>query len=83
MSYFVYIIQAGDGFYYTGQTNNVEQRLQHHQRGRVTATKYRSGWRLLHVEEFSTRAEAMKRERQIKSRKSRIYIEHLVRTTGT
>ena len=81
MSYFVYIIQAEDGFYYTGQTSNVEQRLQHHQRGRVTATKYRSGWRLVHTEEFSTRAEAMKREKRIKARKSRIYIERLVKSS--
>jgi putative endonuclease len=79
MSYFVYVIQADDGTYYTGQTNNVEQRLKHHQRGRVTATKYRSGWQLVHTEEFPTRAEAMKRERRIKAQKSRIYMEKLVR----
>jgi putative endonuclease len=82
MNFFVYILQADDGFYYTGQTSDIEARLKQHQQGRVTATSYRSGWRVMHVEEFSSRVEAMRRERQIKARKSRKYIERLIATAA-
>jgi len=81
MSYFVYILQASDGTYYVGQTQNLEDRLLRHKQGRSLATKSRSGWQLVYREEFATRAEAVHREKQIKSQHHREYIERLVRTS--
>ena len=34
MAYYVYILRCGDGTLYTGSTNDVQQRLETHQRGR-------------------------------------------------
>ena len=81
MPYFVYILQSEDGSYYVGQTNNLENRLKRHNGGHVRSTKNKKPWKLVYNEEYLTRIEAMKRERRIKTHKSRIYIEKLVRTS--
>jgi putative endonuclease len=35
-------------------------------------------WEIVYYEEFDDKREAQKREKEIKSRKSRTYIEHLI-----
>ena len=81
MPYFVYILQADDGTYYTGQTNDLARRLKQHQAGRVQSTKSKTGWRIVHTEELATHLEAVKREREIKRRKSRKYIAKLIESS--
>jgi len=61
MQYFVYIIQSESGSYYVGQTNDLEARLKRHNGGNVRSTKNKGVWTIVHQEEFTTRAEAMKR----------------------
>ena len=78
----VYILQSEKkGSYYIGSTADLKQRLQRHNRGRSRYTKRGLPWKLVHTEQFDTRAQATQRERQIKKRKSREYIEALVRTS--
>ena len=55
MLYFVYILQASDGTYYVGHTQNLDDRPRRHQQGRSLATKSRTGWHVVHTEEFGTR----------------------------
>lgn len=65
--YFVYLLECRDGSFYCGQTNDLEKRLDLHNKG--VASKYTSRKRpvrLIYSEEYSTRSEAMKREYQIK-----------------
>jgi putative endonuclease len=67
MRYFVYILLCQDGSFYTGYTKNLDKRILLHVNGRgARYTKMHSPIRIAHVEEFSTRSEAMKRERVIK-----------------
>ena len=77
--YIVYILQSGkDKSYYVGQTKDITGRLVRHNSGRERYTKLRTPWKLVHREEFETRMEAVRREKEIKSKKSRIYIERLI-----
>jgi len=79
MGYFVYILYSPKADrYYVGQTENLAFRLQHHNEGKVTSTKAYVPWELKHSETYATRSEAMQREREIKVRKSRRYIEELI-----
>lgn len=67
MSFFVYILECRDFSFYCGQTNDLEKRLELHNKG--VASKYTSRKRpvkLIYTEEYNTRSEAMKREYQIK-----------------
>ncbi|HEX8974417.1 MAG TPA: GIY-YIG nuclease family protein [Patescibacteria group bacterium] len=70
MYYFVYILRSEvDGKFYIGQTNNLEDRLERHNAGQVIATRSRKPLKMVHFEKFSTRAEAMRREKYLKSLK--------------
>ncbi len=65
--WFVYIIECSDGRFYTGVTDNVERRFQRHKSGQGGRFTNRSGvQRLLYHEKFSARADALKREAQLK-----------------
>ncbi|MDH5435843.1 MAG: GIY-YIG nuclease family protein [Gammaproteobacteria bacterium] len=67
MSFWVYILKCADGSYYTGHTDNIEARIYQHQSGQIISyTQTRLPVNLSFVEEFSTRIEALERERQIK-----------------
>ena len=82
MPYYVYIIQTLiDGTYYVGSTQNVDERVTRHNQRRSKYTKGRGPWELVYTEEFADRSSAMKREKEIKSRKKKEYIESMVRTS--
>ncbi|MEB2775744.1 GIY-YIG nuclease family protein [Algoriphagus sp. D3-2-R+10] len=78
--YFVYILYSSktDKFY-TGSTDRLEARLKHHNSGSTPSTK--SGaphWVLKYSESLPDRKSALRRELEIKKKKSRIYIEWLI-----
>jgi putative endonuclease len=82
MKYFVYIIESlKDGSYYIGSTQNLTERMERHNQGRSTYTKAKKPWKLVFSEEHSDRSKAIIREKEIKSRKSKSYIEALVRAS--
>lgn len=77
--YYVYILYSPQlDRYYIGQTYSLETRLSRHKLGTTRYTKRADDWELYYQESFSTRAEAMAREREIKARKSRKYIQSLI-----
>jgi len=66
--YEVYILYSlKDQDLYVGQTNNLEKRLIEHRQGKIKSTKNRQPLVIIHRESFSTRREAMKREKFLKS----------------
>jgi putative endonuclease len=65
--------------YYVGHTHSMDKRLFEHNHGK--GGKFSvicAPWKLVYSELFGTRSEAMKREKEIKNRKSRKYIETLI-----
>ena len=65
--------------YYFGITDNLEWRLFRHNDGWGRYTKRGIPWELNYTEEFHLKSEALKREREIKNRKSKKYIESLIK----
>ena len=64
---FVYIVRCSDNTLYTGWAVDVAARVKAHNAGRgAKYTRVRLPVKLVYSEELPTRAEAMKRERQIK-----------------
>ncbi|MCB0371726.1 MAG: GIY-YIG nuclease family protein [Muricauda sp.] len=79
MEFFVYIIYSESvDRYYVGHCQNLEDRMGRHNGGRSKYTKMATDWEEKYTESFSTRGEAMIREREIKKKKSRKYIEFLI-----
>ncbi len=73
--YFTYVLysEAFDGIY-IGQTSNLLKRLDEHNSGLTKSTKHYIPWELIHNEEFATRKEAMRREKELKSHQGREFI---------
>lgn len=68
MHYYVYILLCRDGSYYTGYTKNVKRRVDLHERGQGGRyTRSHRPEKIVYVEKFDSRIEAMKREREIKT----------------
>ncbi len=65
--------------YYTGSTNNLNKRLKQHLYGHTRTTKVLKTYRLVYCEKFDKIEAARNREKQIKSYKSKKYIEWLIR----
>ena len=66
--YCVYILRSKkDNKHYIGYTNNLERRMQDHNRGKSISIKQRGPFDLILSEEYATRIEALRREKQIKS----------------
>ena len=64
---YTYIVECSDGSLYTGWTNNIEKRILAHNEGRgARYTRGRTPVRLVHLEEYETKEEAMSREFAIK-----------------
>jgi len=82
MSYCVYILKSQkDGSYYIGHTQDLDSSLERHNQGRVKYTKSKKPWELAYLEEYPDRSSAMAREEEIKKRKSKEFIDSLVRTS--
>ena len=56
---------------YIGQTKDIDRRLIEHNSGLSKSTKHYLPWKLIHTEVFNTRAEAMKREKELKTHAGR------------
>ena len=68
MSYYVYILRCKDGSYYTGHAKDVKNRFEMQKKGRgAKYTRMHIPEKLVYMEEFENRSEAMKRERRIKT----------------
>ena len=73
--FYVYIIHSPHWQrYYVGSAEDVEKRLQQHNAGKSASTRAGMPWELIHTESFTTRADAVLRERKIKSRGIKRYL---------
>ncbi len=68
--------------YYVGSTTDLQRRLVEHNRGKEKFTKNGVPWQLVYSEVFEQIAAARKRELEIKKKKSRNYIESIIRSIG-
>lgn len=79
LMFYVYIIQSRKiGSYYVGSCSKLDLRLERHNLGWSKSTKNKRPWSLRYKEVFESKKKALKREKEIKKQKSRIYIEKLL-----
>lgn len=66
-TWYLYILQCGDGSLYTGVTNDVEKRLEAHRQGKgAKYTRGRGPLQLVYREVCRDRSHALQREIQVK-----------------
>jgi putative endonuclease len=79
MPYFVYILYSDKNKkFYIGSCEDLSIRLTQHNSGRNKSTHSGIPWHLKYFENYETRKLAVKREMEIKKKKSRQYIESLI-----
>ena len=82
--YCVDILRSGlDGSFYIGFSSNLATRIHEHNEGRTGYSSKKRPWTLVHVEWFDSKTDAIVRERLIKSKKSREWIERLIGEPNT
>ena len=74
--FYVYILysEIADK-YYIGQTEEIDQRIVIHN---LRQNLGMNDWQLKYFENHETRSEAVRRESEIKRKKRRTYLEHLI-----
>ena len=76
----VYILRSGrTGRRYVGSCEDVDARLRQHNAGLSKATRHGLPWTVLRTEQFSTRAEAVRKERYYKTGRGRDELDRLLR----
>ncbi len=74
--YFVYVLKSTNfGTRYVGSTDSVEKRLKEHNSGASKYTSGRKPWTLVHTEEFSSKTEALRREKFLKTGQGRKWLD--------
>jgi putative endonuclease len=80
MDYFDYILRSvKTSSYYIGHTNNITDRFDRHNEGRVLSTKSDRPWELVVYYRYKSRAEAMKLEKRLKAFKNRRALETYIK----
>ena len=65
--YYVYMLESFlDGDLYKGSTENYLKRLDEHNNGNSQFTRSKRPWKLVFVQEFHTKAEALIQEKKLK-----------------
>ena len=80
MKYYVYIIYS-EKFdkYYRGYTSNPEKRLEEHNSGLTRYSSKYKPWKLVYLEEYGTKKEALIREKKLK-KYSKAQIKKIITT---
>ena len=67
MTYYVYILLCKDGSYYTGYTHDLTTRIEQHFKGKgARYIRMKKFDKIVHMELFNSRSQAMIREKEIK-----------------
>ena len=80
--HYVYVLYSKkDKKLYTGSTNNLIERINRHNKGLVTATKYRRPLKLIYYEACLSRKDAMRREIYLKTAWGKRYLKNRLKET--
>ncbi len=81
--YILYILKSeAKERHYTGITKDIKERLQRHNQGRNKSTRAHKPWKIIYTEQYKTKLEALKREKQIKSWKKGEAFKKLLKHAG-
>ncbi len=81
MLFQTYVLKSlKDGIRYIGSGENAEERLIRHNIGDYRFTKGHRPWQLIYKEDYNTRAEAVRREKFLKSGQGRKWLNEHGRT---
>ena len=76
MSYQIYVLKSlSDGIRYIGSGKTADERLRRHNKGDYQFTKGHRPWKIIYIEDYLTRADAVRREKFLKSGQGRKWLD--------
>lgn len=76
--FYIYVLKSIKyNRFYTGSTDNLNKRLKEHNSGKTKSTKGFLPWEIIYTEKFSSKEEALKREKYLKSGIGREFLNKL------
>ena len=76
--FFVYVIKSIEGFRYTGITEDLQKRLAEHNNKNLSFwTKRGNDWKLIYSEEFTSKSDALNREKWLKGGSGRDFLKSI------
>jgi len=76
--FFTYVLRSEKTKrYYVGSTENLENRLKEHNSGETRSIRGGIPLQIVHAEQFETRGEAIRKEKQIKVRGTQRYLDNI------
>jgi putative endonuclease len=74
--HYVYVVRSiGDDGFYIGYSANLRKRFEQHLQGNSFATSYRGPWKLIYYEAYLEQADALGREKYLKSGAGRRFLK--------
>lgn len=81
--FYVYILQSKvDQSFYIGFTTDLDRRLSEHNAGKSRYTSKKRPWEMVYTESYSSKVEALKREKFLKSQKNSSFYKRLIQGAG-
>ncbi|KKR69576.1 MAG: GIY-YIG catalytic domain protein [Candidatus Woesebacteria bacterium GW2011_GWA2_40_7b] len=78
--FYVYVLQSvKDGKLYNGYTGDLKERLKHHNKGKVEATKNHKPFKLIYYEAFRNQQDATAREKFFKTQWGRNFLKRILK----
>jgi putative endonuclease len=79
--FYVYLLQTDvDASFYVGFTENPEQRLIQHNNGESMYTRRKTPWKMVYIENYNSKSEALKREKFLKKQRNKDFYQRLVKS---
>ena len=80
--FFVYLIQSEiDNSFYIGYSQDPIKRLLAHNNGKSIYTRRKMPWKLVYTEQYSSKTEALKREKFLKAQKNTEFYKRIIKET--
>jgi len=76
--FYTYILKNKENKYYIGYTSDLNKKIAKHNSGSSVYTRLKGPWEIAYYETFQTKADAFKRERQIKKYKGGAAFKRLI-----
>lgn len=74
--FYVYVLRSEtDSGLYIGYSSDLRRRIVQHKRGAALATSYRGPWKLIYYEAYLNQADALGREKFLKSGSGRSFLK--------
>jgi putative endonuclease len=81
MWYYVYVLKSEkDGLNYTGYTQNLKLRFEHHEKGLVESTKNRRPLKLIYFEACLNQQDATHREKYLKTHFGKMFLKNRLKS---